>query len=105
MTNIDSSNFEKEVMHSDKPVLVDFWATWCMPCRIIAPAIEELAHEMKGRARVFKSNIDESPDLANDLSVLNIPTLLFFKDGKEVSRMIGVNSKEAIKAKLASLAE
>jgi thioredoxin 1 len=60
---------------------------------------------MKGRARVFKSNVDESPDLANGLSVLNIPTLLFFKGGKEVSRMIGINSKEAIKAKLAALTE
>jgi len=103
MTNIDSSNFEKEVLNSDKPVLIDFWASWCMPCRIIAPVVEELAHEMKDHARVFKANVDESPDLANDLSVLNIPTLVFFKDGKEVSRMIGVNSKEAIKAKLSAL--
>jgi thioredoxin 1 len=100
MLEITSSNFEKEILNSRTPVLVDFWAPWCMPCRIIAPLVEELAEKMKERAKICKINVDENPDLANELSVLNIPTLVFFKDGKEISRMIGVNSKEAIESKL-----
>jgi len=100
MLEITENNFEKEVLKSDKPVLVDFWAPWCMPCKIIAPTIEGLAEELKGKVKVAKSNVDDSPSIATELSVLNIPTLILFKDGKEISRMIGVNSKEAIKAKI-----
>jgi thioredoxin 1 len=100
MLEITKENFEKEVLKSDKPVLVDFWAPWCMPCKIIAPAVEKLAEEMKGTINVGKSNVDESPEMATDLSVLNIPTLILFKGGREVARIIGVNSKEAIEAKI-----
>ena len=103
MLEITQENFAKEVLESDKPVLVDFWAPWCMPCKIIAPAVEKLAEELKGTVKVSKSNVDEAPGIATELSVLNIPTLVLFKDGKEVSRMIGVNSKEAIEAKIKSL--
>jgi len=103
MLEITQENFEKEVLKSDKPVLIDFWAPWCMPCKIIAPAVEKLADELKGKVKVFKSNVDDAPDIATELSVLNIPTLVLFKDGKEVSRMIGVNSKEAIEAKIKTL--
>jgi len=103
MVEITKDNFEKEVLGSDKPVLIDFWAPWCMPCKIIAPAVDSLAQELKGRIKVSKSNVDENPDIATALSVLNIPTLIVFKDGKEVSRMMGVNSKEAIEAKLKTL--
>ena len=103
MVEITKDNFEKEVLNSDKPVLIDFWAPWCMPCKIIAPTIDTLAHELKGRVKVSKSNVDENPDIATALSVMNIPTLIVFKDGKEVSRMMGVNSKEAIEAKLKTL--
>lgn len=103
MLEITQENFDKEVLRSDKPVLIDFWAPWCMPCKIIAPAVEKLAEEMKGSVSVFKSNVDESPEIATDLSVLNIPTLILFKGGQEVARMIGVNSKEAIEAKIKSV--
>lgn len=103
MLEITRSNFEKEVLRSDEPVLIDFWAPWCMPCKIIAPAIEKLAEEMKGKVKVAKANVDESPDVATELSILNIPTLVLFKDGKEISRIIGVNTKEAIEAKIKSV--
>ena len=102
MLEITNTNFEHEVLKSDKAVLVDFWASWCMPCKIIAPAVEELAEELKGKLKVAKSNVDDNPELATELSVLNIPTLVLFKDGKEVARIIGVNSKEAIKAKISA---
>ena len=100
MLEITSNNFEKEVVKSEKPVLVDFWADWCAPCKIIAPVVEALAKELEGKVKVAKSNVDQSPELATELSVLNIPTLILFKGGKEVSRIIGVNSKESIKAKI-----
>ena len=102
MLEITQDNFEKEVLKSATAVLVDFWAPWCMPCKIIAPAVEKLDAEFKGRVKVAKANVDDSPDIATELSVFNIPTLILFKDGKEVSRMVGVNSKEAIEAKINS---
>jgi len=100
MVELNSGNFEKEVVNSPRPVLVDFWAPWCMPCKLIAPAVEKLAEEMKGKINVFKSNVDENPEMATDLSIMNIPTLVLFKGGKEISRIVGVNSKEAIEAKI-----
>ncbi|MFA5146649.1 MAG: thioredoxin [Candidatus Omnitrophota bacterium] len=103
MFEVTNDNFDKEVTKSDKPVLIDFWATWCMPCKIIAPLVEELSDELAGEIKVAKTNVDDSPELATELSVLNIPTLILFKDGKEVTRIIGVNSKEAIKAKISSV--
>ena len=103
MLEVTQENFEKEVLKSDKVVLVDFWAPWCMPCKIIAPAVEKISEEMKGEVKVMKSNIDEVPEIATEMSILNIPTLLLFKDGKEIARMIGVNSKEAIENKIRSL--
>ena len=103
MLEVTQENFKKEVMESTKPVLVDFWAPWCMPCKIIAPSIEKIAQEMSSELKVAKSNVDESPEIATELSVMNIPTLILFKDGKEISRIIGVNSKEAIENKVRSL--
>ena len=102
MTELSQDNFEKEILKSDKPVLVDFWAPWCMPCKLIASTVEKLAEEMKGRVNVLKSNVDENPEIATELSIMNIPTLVLFKDGKEISRIIGVNSKEDIEAKINS---
>lgn len=102
MLEITRENFEEEVRKSVLPVLVDFWAPWCMPCKIIAPAVEKLAEEMKGKVKISKSNVDENPDVATEFSIMNIPTLVLFKDGKEVSRIMGVNSKEAIEAKIRS---
>jgi len=103
MTELNRDNFEKEIVKSDKLVMVDFWAPWCMPCKIIAPAVEKLAEELKGKVSVLKSNVDENPDIATELSIMNIPTLVLFKGGKEVLRIIGVNSKEAIEAKINSV--
>jgi len=100
MMEITKENFEKEVLKASKPVLIDFWAPWCMPCKIIAPHVEKIAEEMKDKIIVCKSNVDDSPEVATDLSVLNIPTLILFKNGEEAARMIGVNSKEAIEAKI-----
>lgn len=100
MTELSQDNFEKEVLKSDKLVMVDFWAPWCMPCKLIAPTVEKLAEELKGKVNVLKSNVDENPDIATELSIMNIPTLVLFKGGKEVSRIMGVNSKEAIEAKI-----
>ncbi|MFH0764736.1 MAG: thioredoxin [Candidatus Omnitrophota bacterium] len=100
MVELTETNFETEVLKSDKPVLVDFWAPWCMPCKIIAPAVEELAKELRGRLKVLKLNVDESPEIATRLSIFNIPVLVLFKGGEEVSRMVGVNSKEALVTKI-----
>jgi len=105
MLEITSGNFAAEVLNSTMPVLIDFWAPWCMPCKIIAPSLEKLAEEMKGSLKVLKANVDEIPEIANEFSVLNIPTLILFKGGQEVSRIIGVNSKEAIEAKIREAVE
>lgn len=104
MLEITKENFEKEVLKSEKLVLVDFWASWCVPCKVIAPTVEEIAKEAKDKVNVAKSNVDDNPELATELSVMNIPTLILFKSGKEVGRIIGVNSKEAILAKINSVA-
>lgn len=105
MLEIKKENFEKEVSNSKEPVLIDFWAPWCMPCKIIGPTIEALSKDLKGKVKVCKANVDESPDLATQMSILNIPTLVLIKDGKEVARIMGVNSKEAIEAKIKSVIE
>jgi thioredoxin 1 len=96
MLDITNENFDKEVKSSKEPVLIDFWAPWCMPCKMIAPAVEAVAASMKGKVMVAKCNVDDAPDLATELSILNIPTLVLFKGGKEATRITGVVSKEAI---------
>lgn len=100
MLEITKENFEKEVLKSEKLAVVDFWAPWCVPCKVLAPTVKEIDEELKERIKVGKSNVDENPELATELSVLNIPTLVLFKDGKEAGRMIGINSKEAILGKI-----
>ena len=102
MLEITQENFVKEVLKSKNPVLIDFWAPWCMPCKMLAPTVEKLSVELKGKVSVSKCNVDDAPDLATDLSVLNIPTLILFKDGEEVTRMVGINSKDAIESKIRS---
>lgn len=101
--NIDSTNFREVVMHSDKPVLIDFWAIWCGPCRMQGPIIEELANEVGGSAVVAKLNVDENPDIASQFSVMSIPTLIVVKNGRVVSRKVGVTPKAALKSLLGSL--
>lgn len=87
-------NFETEVIQSSEPVLVDFWAPWCGPCKMIAPTIEELAEEYSGKVRIGKLNTDENPQVAGGQQVSAIPTVMLFKDGKVVERFVGVNPKE-----------
>ena len=92
---ITKENFEKEVMNSDKPVLIDFWTSWCGPCRMVSPIVEELANELTDK-KVGKINIEEQPELAEAFSVMSIPTLMVIKDGKVVSKSVGARPKQAI---------
>ena len=96
--NITKSNFQEEVLNSDKKVLIDFWASWCGPCRMVGPVIEQLAEEYAGRANVGKVNVDEEPQLASQFGIMSIPTLLVFKDGKLAKQMVGARPKADIVA-------
>ena len=93
---ISSENFEEEVLNSEKPVLVDFFADWCGPCKMMAPIVEELATELDGKAKVGKLNVDENSDIAVEYNVMSIPTLVIFKNGKEEKRLVGVQDKEEL---------
>ena len=97
------SNFQEEVLNSDQPVLVDFWAAWCGPCRMIAPAIEELASEFEGRAKVVKMDVDTNPQVPQSFGVRSIPTLLYFKDGQVVDQLIGAAPKKQLAQRLEAL--
>ena len=98
--SLNANNFDEEVMHSDKPVLIDFWASWCGPCKMMSPVIDEIAEEMGDSIKVCKINIDEEQNLAVKYNVMSIPTFIVLKDGKEVDRSVGVQSKDEIKAML-----
>ncbi|NQT74913.1 MAG: thioredoxin [Candidatus Omnitrophica bacterium] len=100
MLELTKDNFEKEVLRSSKPVIVDFWATWCMPCKMIAPIIKEISHESKDKLKVAKLNIDDAMEIATRFGVMNIPTIIFFKDGREFTRLVGVVSKDTITDKI-----
>lgn len=93
---LDSTNFESEVLQSDVPVLVDFWATWCGPCMMLAPTVEQLAAEANGRYKVCKVNVDEQPALAIQFGIESIPTLLIFKNGALENKLIGLRPKDQI---------
>jgi len=97
---LNGNNFQKEVLESSIPVLVDLWAPWCMPCRIISPIVEELGNENQGKLKVYKLNTDENQNIAARYGIQGIPTLLFFKDGQEVDRIVGVTPKPIIQQKL-----
>ena len=93
LQQFDDSNFEAEVLKSSEPVLVDFWAPWCGPCRQIGPLVEELAGENTGSAKIGKLNVDEAPGAAQNYGVSSIPTIMVFKDGEVVERFVGVQPK------------
>jgi thioredoxin len=95
--NITKANFETEVLKSDIPVIVDFWAPWCGPCRMLSPIIEELGDELKGKAKVVKVNVDEEPELAREFGIMSIPTVITFKQGKATSKVVGFRAKEELK--------
>ena len=92
--NLNKENFEKEVLKSDKTVLVDFWATWCGPCQMIAPVVEDIAKD--GKVKVGKVNVDDEQELAINYGVMSIPTLIFFKNGNPVKEVVGFHSKSEL---------
>jgi len=100
---LNEANFDNEVLMSPLPVLVDFWAEWCGPCRMLAPVIDELAGEFKGKAKVGKVNVDTNPAIAERYGIRGIPTLILFHKGAIVEQIVGVQTKEALKATLAKV--
>jgi len=97
---VNENNFQQEVLESSIPVLVDFWASWCMPCRMLAPIIEKLAEENQGKLKVCKLNTEENRNIAAQYGIQGIPTLIIFKEGKEIGRTVGALPKEKLQEKL-----
>lgn len=97
---ITKENYNEEVINSSVPVLLDFWATWCGPCRMLSPIVDDIANEVEGKAKVGKINVDEQPELAQQFGIMSIPTLVFMKNGEMTAKEVGVRSKQAILDKL-----
>ncbi len=102
ITDVTTSSWDKEVLQSDKLVMVDFWAVWCGPCRMIAPSIEELAKEYGDRIKVAKLNTDENPDIASKYKIMGIPTVMFFKNSEKLDQVVGAVPKPQLKDKIES---
>ena len=103
VTSVTVDTFEKVVIQSPDLIMVDFWATWCGPCKIVAPVVEELAQEYVGKVNFAKVNTDENPDIASRFNIRGIPTLIFFKDGKVLDQIVGAVPKAQLKSKIDSL--
>ena len=103
-TEFTDANFQSEVLDSDQPVLVDFWAAWCGPCRLVGPTIEELAQDYDGTVKVGKLNVDENPQAASEFGINSIPSVLLFQDGKVVETLVGVQPKERYEQALGQVA-
>lgn len=93
---VTTDTFEEEVLKSDIPVVVDFWAEWCVPCKMVAPILEEIAEEYQGKVKIAKVNVDEQGELAGEYNIISIPTMLVFNKGKSVNQQVGAGSKQAI---------
>lgn len=100
MIHLTEENFDNEIAMAQTPVVVDFWASWCGPCKMLAPILEELDGELAGSAKICKVNVDEQPALAARFGIMSIPTMIFFKQGEESGKMVGVRSKEDIAEEL-----
>lgn len=99
----NQTNWETEVLKASQVVMVDFWAVWCGPCQMVAPVVEELANEYAGKLKVLKLNTDENPEIAVQYQIMSIPTILFFKNGQPVDKLVGAQSKQQFKQKIDSL--
>ena len=95
---IENGNFDAEVLQSDTPVLVDFWAEWCMPCKMVAPVLEQLSQDYAGRLKIAKVDVDDNGDIAQKFNIVSIPTLLLFKDGSVVGQQVGAVPRETIES-------
>lgn len=95
---INDMNFHNEVTNSDVPVVVDFWATWCGPCKMLSPVMEEVSEELNGKAKFVKVNVDENPVAANEYRIASIPTVMIFKNGKKINSLVGFRPKNEIKS-------
>lgn len=96
IVHVDKNNFQEEVLNSNVPVLVDFWAAWCRPCQMVLPILESLALDLNGKAKIVKINVDAEFDLADQYKVMSIPTLIVFKNGQIVNQTVGIHTKESL---------
>ncbi|MEW6740329.1 MAG: thioredoxin [Nitrospirota bacterium] len=103
IVELTTAAWDKEVLQANGLVMVDFWAVWCGPCRMIAPTVEELSKEYAGKVKVGKLNTDENPDIASKYKIMGIPTIMFFKDGQKVDQIVGAVPKPQLKAKIDAL--
>ncbi|MBN1644086.1 MAG: thioredoxin [Dehalococcoidales bacterium] len=100
VTDITDQEFEQKVIKSNQPALVDMWAPWCVPCRMVAPIVDKLSNKYEGKCKFYKMNVDNNPDTARKYGVMSIPTMLFFKNGKVVNTVVGATSEQALAPKV-----